>query len=84
VTVPEAARAMIAWAAWEHGKGTPAFAAVVMRPVELLAGHGLTPSGQRISVLWPAVNSVAAPDPGSGRTYFLLLEGESREQSPRT
>ena len=48
VTVPEAARAMIAWAAQEHGKGTPAFAAVVMRAVELLAGHGLTPGGQRI------------------------------------
>jgi hypothetical protein len=32
----------------EYGKGTPAYAAVVMRAVELLAGHGLTPGGQRI------------------------------------
>jgi hypothetical protein len=48
VTVPEAARSMIAWAAQEYGKGTPAYAAVVMRAVELLAGHGLTPGGQRI------------------------------------
>jgi hypothetical protein len=36
-----------------------------------------------ICVLPSASNSVAAPDPGSGRTYFLLLEGESREQSSR-
>jgi hypothetical protein len=49
VTVPEAARSMIAWAAQEHGAGTPAFAAVVMRSVELLAGHGLMPGGQQIS-----------------------------------
>ena len=49
VTVPEAAHAMIAWAACEYGKDTPAFAAVVLRAVELLAEHGLTPGGQRIS-----------------------------------
>jgi hypothetical protein len=36
-----------------------------------------------ICVLPSAGNSVAAPDPGSGRTYFLLLVGESSEQSPR-
>jgi hypothetical protein len=48
VSPQEAASGMIAWAAREYGKGTPAFAAVVMRAVELLAGHGLTPGGQRI------------------------------------
>ena len=47
--MPEAAHAMIAWAACEYGKDTPAFAAVVLRAVELLAEHGLTPGGQRIS-----------------------------------
>jgi len=57
VTVPEAARAMIAWAAQEQGRGTPAFAAIVMRPVELLAGHGLRPGGQRISGTSCAVRS---------------------------
>jgi hypothetical protein len=44
VTVPEAAAGMIAWGRAEFGNGTPAFAAVVMRAVELLAGHGLTPA----------------------------------------
>jgi hypothetical protein len=43
VTVPEAARAMIAWAAQEHGQGTPGFAVAVMQAVQLLAEHGLTP-----------------------------------------
>jgi hypothetical protein len=45
VTVPEAARSMIIWAAQEYGQGTPGFAAVVMRAVEMLAAHGLTPAG---------------------------------------
>ena len=48
VTVPEAARAMIAYAAQKYGQGSPAYAAMVMRAVELLAGHGFTPGGQRI------------------------------------
>jgi hypothetical protein len=39
---------MIAWAAQEYGRGTPAFAVVVMGAVELLAEHGYTPAGERI------------------------------------
>jgi len=46
--VPEAARSMIAYGRQQFGEGTPGFAAVVMRAVELLAGHGPTPGGQRI------------------------------------
>jgi hypothetical protein len=49
VTPAEAARAMIAWAAQEYGEGTPGFAAVVLRAVELLAGHGFTPAGKPIA-----------------------------------
>jgi hypothetical protein len=44
VSPPEAARAMIAWAAQECGRGTPGFAAVVQRAVEMLAAHGLSPA----------------------------------------
>jgi hypothetical protein len=42
VTVPEAARAMIAWAARTYGQGTPGFATVVMIAVDLLASSGCT------------------------------------------
>jgi hypothetical protein len=45
VPVPEAARAMITWAAQEYGQGTPGFAVMVERAVQLLAEHGLTPAG---------------------------------------
>ena len=44
VSVPEAARSMITWAAHQYGQGTPGFAAVVMQAVQLLAVHGFTPA----------------------------------------
>jgi hypothetical protein len=44
VSVPEAARAMIAYGRQQYGEGTPGFAAVVMQAVDLLAGAGLTPA----------------------------------------
>jgi hypothetical protein len=48
VSVPEAARAMIALGRATYGEGTPGFAATVMRAVEMLAEHGLTPGGELI------------------------------------
>jgi hypothetical protein len=48
VTPQEAATGMIAFGRQRYGPGTPGFAACVQLAVELLAGHGLTPGGQRI------------------------------------
>ena len=48
VTVPEAARGMIAWGRQAHGEGTPGFAVVVQQAIALLAEHGFTPAGQQI------------------------------------
>ena len=45
----EAAAGMIRYGRAEFGEGTSAFAAVVMRAVELLAEHGFTPAGKPIA-----------------------------------
>jgi hypothetical protein len=49
VTPLEAAGGMIAWARQEYGQDTPGFAVVVQRAVTMLAEHGLTPTGRKIT-----------------------------------